>query len=848
MAERNRPHIVVAAPATSESYRPAVLGRDGAAPPSPANRAAHGEHLGERLRSAFDDAQGQRASAREIVVEGTIDGIYVEFESFPDVELALQPLEPRTARVPPELRAVKTVTVDDRVFQTATVFVPDQQVSGFLRKFEQYATEDTAHGNPRHRNLVARIADLRLATLRAFWTDAAESYPSPDERVWWELWLREREGTEERLASFAEQADVEVGRSRLIIEERRVMLLRATARQLSSAVGVLDDLAELRRPSVAAQPLADWSPADQGEWVAELVGRVVAPESTAPAVCLLDTGIDAGHPLISPAMTLSDAHACDPQWGTWDRRNHGTQMAGVALYGDLGNALLVRQPVVLARRLESVKILPNQGFNEERLYAALTAQAVAMPEIAHPARDRIFVVAVSAEHSPSAAESDLGQPTAWSAALDALAAGQAIDASGDGIVTILGDEQSNPRLFFVSAGNVRGPYDSDHLARSDLEPIEDPGQAWNVVTIGASTELHDLSSEGSFDGWTPLASRGELSPLSRTSVGFKRQWPHKPDVVFEGGNAALSSARTTIDTPGALGVLTTRSTVQGGGLLTTMTGTSPATAAIGGMATDIQADYPNFWPETIRALIVQSARWTPQMLASAPKRHKQDHGNRVRRYGWGMPDRERALRSAGDAVTLIVQDTIHPFRDGKMREMHLHDLPWPNEVLAQLADTEVHLRVALSYFVLPNPSRRGWTRRFRYASHGLRFDIRRPTESRDEFRERVNLLARAEDEERAPPADDVGEWFLGPRERVRGSLHVDLWRGSAADLAQRATIAVFPVTGWWKELPARDRSDLGARYSLVVTIESPEVEVDLWTPIAVAADTAIAIEIPTGPQ
>ena len=848
MAERNRSHITVAAPATAESYRPAVLGRDGAAPPSPADRAAHGEHLSERLRSAFDEAQSQRASAREIVVEGTIDGIYVEFESTPDVELALQALEPRTARVPPELRAVRSVTVDDRVVQTATVFVPDQQVSGFLRKFEQYVTEDTPHGNPRNRNLVERIADLRLATLRAFWTDAVELYPPPDERVWWELWLRERDGTEERLESFAEQADVVVGPSRLIIEERRVVLVRATARQLSSAVTVLDDLAELRRPTVAAQPLADWSPADQGEWVADLVGRVVAPEPTAPAVCLLDTGIDAGHPLIAPAVTQSDAFACDPQWGTTDRRNHGSQMAGVALYGDLGHALLVRQPVVLARRLESVKILPNQGFNEERLYAALTAQAVSMPEIAHPVRDRIFVVAVSAEHSPSAADSDLGQPTAWSAALDALAAGQTIDASDDGTVTILEDEQSNQRLFFVSAGNVRRPYDSDHLARSDLEPVEDPGQAWNVVTIGASTELHDLSSEESFDGWTPLASRGDLSPFSRTSVGFKRQWPHKPDVVFEGGNAALSPAGTTVDTPGALGLLTTRSTVKGGRLLTTMTGTSPATAAIGGMATDIQAAYPSFWPETIRALIVQSARWTPQMLASTPVRQKQDFVNRVRRYGWGVPNRERALRSADDAVTLIVQDSIHPFRDGRMREMHLHDLPWPNEVLADLAGTEVQLRVALSYFVLPNPSRRGWTRRFRYASHGLRFDIRRPTESRDEFRERVNLLARAEDEERTPPADDAGEWCLGPRERVRGSLHVDYWTGSAADLAQRATIGVFPVTGWWKELPARDRSDLGARYSLIVTIESPEVEVDLWTPVAVAAGTAIPIEIPSGPE
>ena len=88
---------------------------------------------------------------------------------------------------------------------------------------------------------------------------------------------------------------------------------------------------------------------------------------------------------------------------------------------------------------------------------------------------------------------------------------------------------------------------------------------------------------------------------------------------------------------------------------------------------------------------------------------------------------------------------------------------------------------------------------------------------------------------------------MGPNERVRGSLHVDIWTGSAADLAERATIAVYPVTGWWKEIRSRDRSDLGARYSLIVTIESPEVEVDLWTPVAVAAGTAIPIEVRTDP-
>jgi hypothetical protein len=64
----------------------------------------------------------------------------------------------------------------------------------------------------------------------------------------------------------------------------------------------------------------------------------------------------------------------------------------------------------------------------------------------------------------------------------------------------------------------------------------------------------------------------------------------------------------------------------------------------------------------------------------------------IRRYGFGVPLLDRALRSANDALTLIAQSTIHPFSKGKMREMHVHQLPWPKETLKELGQTAVRLR------------------------------------------------------------------------------------------------------------------------------------------------------------
>jgi hypothetical protein len=181
---------------------------------------------------------------------------------------------------------------------------------------------------------------------------------------------------------------------------------------------------------------------------------------------------------------------------------------------------------------------------------------------------------------------------------------------------------------------------------------------------------------------------------------------------------------------------------------------------------------------------------------------------------------------------LIAQSSIRPFGEGKMREMHVHELPWPKNALEGLGETAVRLRITLSYFVEPNPTRRRWRRRYRYASHGLRFDLKYPTETVDEFRKRLNQRALDEDEEKPATGGDATAWFLGEVARNKGSIHSDIWVGTAADLAERGWIGIYPVSGWWKDQPKRDRSKIGAQYSLVVSIETDAEGVDIWTPVA----------------
>ena len=75
--------------------------------------------------------------------------------------------------------------------------------------------------------------------------------------------------------------------------------------------------------------------------------------------------------------------------------------------------------------------------------------------------------------------------------------------------------------------------------------------------------------------------------------------------------------------------------------------------------------------------------------------------------------------------------------------------------------------------------------------------------------------------------------------RGKGSLHHDRWEGTAADLATREHLAVFPVIGWWRERLALERSQSRARYALVVSIRTPSSDVDIYTPVDMLVKTRV---------
>jgi hypothetical protein len=74
---------------------------------------------------------------------------------------------------------------------------------------------------------------------------------------------------------------------------------------MKRSIIALNSIAELRRAKETADFFDALPPDEQPPWLDDLLDRLTFPEpgDAVPHVCVLDTGINNGHPLIAPAPT-----------------------------------------------------------------------------------------------------------------------------------------------------------------------------------------------------------------------------------------------------------------------------------------------------------------------------------------------------------------------------------------------------------------------------------------------------------------------------------------------------------------------------------------------------------------
>lgn len=393
-------------------------------------------------------------------------------------------------------------------------------------------------------------------------------------------------------------------------------------------------------------------------------------------------------------------------------------------------------------------------------------------------------------------------------------------------------------MFFISAGNLKYEDIKDYPTSNELNTIQNPAQAWNCLTVGAFTEKVDIEKM-KYPELDAIAGNGELSPTSTTSFLWNESyWPIKPEIVMEGGNYAKDK-KGFVTNNESLSLVTTNKDFQSK-LLTYSLDTSAATAQASRYAALIASEYPEFWSETIRGLMIHSADYKKLNLNYPQIKNLNQQGkiNILRKFGYGHPDLSIALSSGKSFCTLIIQDELQPYiKDGdiKTNEIKFYNLPLPVNALNQIPLEDVELKVTLSYFIEPNLKKINTRYARTYSSCALRFDSKAATEEMETFKKRVNKKEREKLDDNKYESGfsnpENSEWVFGSGIRNYGSIHSDIWLGTAAQLAKKESICIYPVGGWWRTRKKLEKYNNKIRFALLITIKTNSNVVDIYSEI-----------------
>jgi len=779
--------------------------------PNRQDKLSHIKRLQSKFSQVVTDSKVKSFEERE--------KLYLQITGEPELRLKFDSLENR--KIESKVMNIRQIPVQNSAgdvenVEQVVLSLPKKNANKFLKKLEEYeATLGLPNKNPTNNDLVRSISNIEAVILESFWTGNTEWIPTDAEKVWCEVWVDSVDET--NIADFKRlvaSLNLQMKNEQILFEERTVFILKASKADLSTLIKRSDHIAEFRKSVEVTPFFIELDVEDQHKFVDELLSMVEV-EANGIYVSLFDTGINTGHPLLERICSDEDVHSYFENYDGFDVKGHGTNMSGVIAYGYLEKLLEGIESIKIPHQIESVKVLPDRGANDEHLYGAIIQESVSDLTIDNPDRIRVYCMAITANDY---ALTD-GRPSSWSGALDELIAGRF-------------DEDR--KVFVVAGGNIDPPFEKGNYPDLNIQTgISDPAQSWNAITVGAYVNTEDKNQEN-------IASFGQLSPYSRTSREWDNsRWPVKPEIVLDGGTAVLSDEQAYQDD--TTSILTTGHDVTKN-LFDIIWATSAATAFAANMAAKIRSIYPEYWSETIRGLMIHSADWTPEMKQQFLQTDKKsDYTKLLRTCGYGVPDYDRAINTSNNRVAMIIEDELQPFDGDSMNEMHLHKIPWPTDLLLsdKFEDVKLKMKVTLSYFIEPSPGEIGWRDKFLYQSHGLRFALNGHSD-KDEFTKKINKKVRNSKEDKG---EDPGiNWTLGKNNQSMGSIHSDIWEDYASEMAAQRYIAVYPVNGWWRKRKHLGASHKKARYSLILTVESEKVDIDLLTPILNEIKQTVNIE------
>jgi len=561
------------------------------------------------------------------------------------------------------------------------------------------------------------------------------------------------------------------------------------------------------------------------------------PSAEAPAVCVLDSGIQEAHVLLEPAIDTTTSQCFLFGATPTDVADyvgpggHGTRVAGAVLYGEIVPQDGSPQ---LPFWIQNGRILNEHNrMPEEMLPPAVLRTAVEHFHL-NGRYTRLFNHSVNAT-----APSRTRYMSAWAAEIDALC-------------------NQHDVLIVQSAGNLP-PFGSppfigvkEHIVANRQYPrylcenscrVSNPAQSLQALTVGSV-------AYGEFEngGWKSFAEAiGQPSAFSRSGFGI---WGViKPEVVEYGGDAVRTASNPPdvmvgSRVPGVCPDLV-RSTMFPPSPASARddAGTSYATPKVARIAALVQQVLPEEPALLYRALIVQSAQWPDwaervlDELRSVNAGRDADRRETllgqareiVRWIGFGIPDSDRATSNSDHRTTLITSGTasIHA------HECHIYQIPIPEELRRPADEFEIRIDVTLSYVAQPRRTRRNLRR---YLSTWVDWKSSKLGESIDSFRTRS---LREDDQDEVAKDGNVLPWALHEKNgdglirsarRNSGTVQKDWAVVKSNALPEHFCIAVVGHKGWSHD------PDASAQYCLAVTLEIQGQEITIYDPLRVAVE------------
>lgn len=544
----------------------------------------------------------------------------------------------------------------------------------------------------------------------------------------------------------------------------------------------------------------DDNPGDFSEYQLDLQ----APAENAGRVCVVDSGIQEGHLLLSPAIDSysSKSYVTDDK-SVADHvkiSGHGTKVAGRILYP---NIIPQNGQYTLQSIIQNARILDKHNrISNEQFGPSLMEQIVKdFPDT------KIFNLSVSQDEAYN---------------------GTHMSSLAGSIDKLMHEEDV---LFIIASGNL----DSDceearrlgvlqHIARGKNFPeyltdplcrIANPGISFFALTVGSISEISYQD-----DDYESIAGSGKVSPFSRSGPGL---WGSiKPDLVEYGGDLVRGRYSSIIRKHEGTAVQTVNSTLHGATAVgRDAIGTSFSTPKVSYIASRLQAEHPNESAQMYRALVVQSAR-LPEHCFQNPS------PNDFKYYGYGIPDVDRALNNSPQRITYIQYGTVLPKR------ADIYHLNIPDELKGEGKDYEILVEVTLSFTSRTRLTRKG---AHSYLATWLEWRSSKYNENMSSFRTRTIEYLDLNDDG-VLPEEGAGaiQWCLRENPAWGGN---DINRNNSTvqkswaiikphQFADNFSIAVVGHSGWDKDLEAE------TDYALAISFEAIGAEVPLYKLISEA--------------